>query len=622
MPTAEITKERRTMRAHPNLVLQVIKSQAGTLAKAALEGVMNAIDGKADNIIVTITAIMLRIEDDGVGFAGKKVREVFEEFGNPHPMDENGFSTDAKFGKFRIGRGQMFAFGKNTWRSINYRMYTDIDRMGLEYDYEEGHPNQPGCVVEIELYEPLNLREIQNTVDQITKFCRYTDRNLTVNGVSVAADPTKMKWDIVHDLAYINKKVTEHRWRSTTTGLDVYQQGVFVETLPVSEFGLEGTIVIRDEVGVNFARNQVLRRCPQWKKVAALLKQEGLRDIEKKKKLTRDQARSFVEEFSGGDGDVTYESFFDTACMPDVTGKLWSGSQILKLINSRSDSPRIKRDADGCILLGFAPKGNKEAAKVMDLKRGLVLDDAVLEQLRLDHIKDPEKQGLAAVRAICGLDNTGCRRDHRGNPIHDRFDERLKWADYTTLLNDIEDREYHRLSQDDWTDREDDILSGAQSIMYWLDHELHGYKERENRVASLGVSELSTAWTDGATCIAFDRTFLNGLQLHMERDWFELGILIASLYARSTDSTQADGTRDDIEYLQNFKELVFKLPNLCRQTHQTHINKLLRRGGKLPKNVQGIINKEAEAYAHQLVAYKAEAEQAAMPPVPPGFERN
>lgn len=227
------------MRAHSNLVLQVIKSQAGTIAKAILEGVMNSIDQAAKNIAVTITAKLVRITDDGRGFAGQIVKDVFEEFGNPHPMDDEGFAKDTVFGKFRIGRGQMFAFGKNTWRSANFRMITDVDKWGLDYDYEEGHPDQPGCIVEIELYDALSLRDIQHTVDQITKFCRYTDRNLVVNGKSVATDPATLKWDVVNDLAYIKKKVVEHRYRNGT-GLDVYQQGVFVESLPLSEFGLEG----------------------------------------------------------------------------------------------------------------------------------------------------------------------------------------------------------------------------------------------------------------------------------------------------------------------------------------------------------------------------------------------
>jgi hypothetical protein len=41
---------RRIIRVHPDLVCQVMKSQAGKLAKTALEGVTNAIDGDMRNI--------------------------------------------------------------------------------------------------------------------------------------------------------------------------------------------------------------------------------------------------------------------------------------------------------------------------------------------------------------------------------------------------------------------------------------------------------------------------------------------------------------------------------------------------------------------------------------------
>lgn len=596
---SKVTTERRTMRAHNNLVLQVIKSQAGTLSKAILEGVMNSIDQEAPNIIVTISADRVRIEDDGKGFAGQVVKDVFEEFGNPHPMDEEGFAKDTKFGKFRIGRGQMFAFGKNVWRSAEFQMTTDIDNMGLEYVYEEGHTFQPGCIVEIELYEALSLREIQNTIDQITRFCRYTESNLMVNGESIALDPAKLKWDVVTPEAYIKKKVVEHRWRGGT-GLDVYQQGVFVETLPTSEFGLEGTIVIRQEVSVNFARNQVLRRCKRWKKIAALLKEEGIKDIAKKSKLTRQEARNFVEEFSGGEGGVSYNTFFSTACMPDITGKMWSAEQLLKLINSNAKVPKILRDEDGRLRLGFAAKGDREAEKVMQMRRAVVLDEVVLEQLRVDHIADLAAQGLAAVRAISGLDMTGAAPPNH----YDRFRGNLVWRDYRALLEDVDDRDYHRFSADEFTPREDDFLRCAEHIMRSLDSHMHGWQDRENRSVGIGASALSDAWTDGATYITFDREYVSKLDLGMERDWFKVGLQIAKLYAYREDSTKSGDVEEGIEYLQCYADLTKVLPDACRHAYQICVTLMSRRAGKLPKSMQNNINKEAETHAAMLVAYQ------------------
>ena len=585
------------MRAHSNLVLQVIKSQAGTLDKAIGEGFMNSYDQGAKNITIDITSKLVRIVDDGRGFAGQVVKDVFEEFGNPHPMDEEGFAKDTTFGKFRIGRGQMFAFGKNTWRSANFKMVTDVDKWGLDYDYEEGHPNQPGCIVEIELYDALSLRDIQHTVDRLTKFCRYTDRNLVVNGKSVATDPATLKWDVVNDLAYIKKKVVEHRYRNGT-GLDVYQQGVFVESLPLSEFGLEGVIVIRQEVSVNFARNQVLRRCARWKKIAQLLKEEGIRSASNKKKLNRQEARNFVEEYAGG-GSVSHDMFYDTACLPDVTGKLWSPHQLYNLIHTRSDAPKILRDADGRVSLCFGPKGDHEAEKVMQLKRAVVLDEVVLEWLHADDIDDPAEQGAAAIKVICEV------QPERGNAqSYDRFRGMLIWADYRLLLEDVDDRDYHRLSPDEYTQREEDFIRCIENVMSHLDYSVNGFNDRENRSAGIGQTDLTKAWTDGASHITFDRNFVASLNLSMERDWFKAGLIVADMYAFTSDSTTEKD--DSVECLQRYAEFTESLPDACRKAYQVFINIMLRRGGKLPKPIQENMMREAEAYAHEQHVYQDE----------------
>lgn len=597
-----ITSQTRTMRANDNLVLQVIKSQAGTLSKAILEGVMNSIDQEAENITVSINATTVTIKDDGRGFSGQDVQAVFEEFGKPHPLDEEGFAKDTTFGKFRIGRGQMFAFGKNTWRSANYRMLTDVDNRGLDYTFEDGHEFQPGCVVEIELYEALSLREIQAAADSLTHYCRYTKSNLTVNGVSIANDPAKLKWDVVNEIAYIKKKAVEHRW-SSGSGLDIYQQGVFVENIPTSTFGLEGVVVIRQEVSVNFARNQVLRRCPRWKRIEKMLKEEGINAITKKARLTRAEARNFVEEFSGGGGEVSYEAFFETACLPDVTGKMWSPMQFKRLINASAGSSRVMRNADGCILIGFAPKGDREAEKVMLMKKAVVLDEVVLEQLRVDHIKGDKKCGDAALRAICGTDMARV-----ANPLsQDRFNGRLIWCDFKTLLNDESDSaDYYRFSADEFTSKEHDFLRCVDTIMRGLDMTINGWQQRQNRASGIGSSRLCGAWTDGATHITFDREFVGNLALEMERDWFRVGLLCAKLYSYNEDSTRSSDVEEGVEFLQSYLRLTEALPDISRQAYQTFITLMNRRVGKLTKSAQNSIHKEAETHATLLMAYQPE----------------
>ena len=96
---------------HNKLLLDVIRRQAGSLTKAIMEGVMNAVDAGATRCDISVTADTVTITDDGKGFASKKeIQEWFEVFGAAHSEEE------AKtFGTFRMGRGQMFAYGVNKW---------------------------------------------------------------------------------------------------------------------------------------------------------------------------------------------------------------------------------------------------------------------------------------------------------------------------------------------------------------------------------------------------------------------------------------------------------------------------------------------------------------------------
>src|SRR5690606_17939145 len=130
--------ERRTLKMHPHLLWSVIHRQAGTIGKGILEGVMNSVDAGATRCDIILDREHFSIEDDGKGFASdQEIEDFFETFGTPH---EEG---DAKYGRFRMGRGQMMAFGMNVWHTNNYKMVVDLkpqkDALGKEtalgYDF-------------------------------------------------------------------------------------------------------------------------------------------------------------------------------------------------------------------------------------------------------------------------------------------------------------------------------------------------------------------------------------------------------------------------------------------------------------------------------------------------------
>ncbi|MDQ6988428.1 MAG: ATP-binding protein, partial [Mariprofundaceae bacterium] len=105
----------RQFKAHDNILLHTIKRQAGTFPKGVLEGTMNGIESGASRIDLLLeyddSGVHFQIKDDGRGIATKQeLIEHFEYFATPHGEDE-----EKIWAEFRMGRAQLFCFGRNVW---------------------------------------------------------------------------------------------------------------------------------------------------------------------------------------------------------------------------------------------------------------------------------------------------------------------------------------------------------------------------------------------------------------------------------------------------------------------------------------------------------------------------
>lgn len=95
------TSEQRQFSLHPHIIFDVISSQAGSRGKGYLELVMNAIDARASQFAIDITADGYVARDDGAGFRDyQAITTFFEQFGCPRS------DGDRIVGQFGMGRGQ------------------------------------------------------------------------------------------------------------------------------------------------------------------------------------------------------------------------------------------------------------------------------------------------------------------------------------------------------------------------------------------------------------------------------------------------------------------------------------------------------------------------------------
>ncbi|HFV9292198.1 TPA: ATP-binding protein [Serratia fonticola] len=88
----------------PQIIHHIIYSQAGSIGKAVIELLMNAVDAEATDVTLTLTRNGFTCQDNGKGFASRDdVLRYFGRFGTPHQ------EGDATYGRFRLGRGQIMA---------------------------------------------------------------------------------------------------------------------------------------------------------------------------------------------------------------------------------------------------------------------------------------------------------------------------------------------------------------------------------------------------------------------------------------------------------------------------------------------------------------------------------
>jgi len=286
-----LAKRKFTM--HEQMIFDVIRKQAGTLSKAALEGVMNAVDANASEIKITLDEGRMTLSDDGKGFRSKKeIEDYFETFGRPHTEQEQ-----KVFGKFRMGRGQMFAFGRNLWETGRFRMDVDVKDKGLDYDLKELSEKEraPGCSITIELYDQLLPSDVDKTVRDLELWCKWAPLRVVLNDREISSDPAAQEWQYETDEAYVSL--------TGVGGLTIYNQGVFVMDIPAYRYGTGGEVVTKmgQDLDVNFARNDILASCPIWKKVSPFIDQRATEKNTKKRALDDGARQRLAHQLKAGE---------------------------------------------------------------------------------------------------------------------------------------------------------------------------------------------------------------------------------------------------------------------------------------------------------------------------------
>jgi hypothetical protein len=482
---------------HPQMLADVIKRQAGTLLKALLELVMNGIDAGAPKIDITATTKSIRVTDTGSGMTDKKhILKFWKTFGQPPEEGEK-----KTYGQFRMGRGQAFAFGKNTWRTSQFQMKVDVQKK-LGFDLEEKLPEQKGVDVKIELYEPIGEVDILQLERELTQAIKYVAATTTFNGKVITKQVTSVKWDEESEDFYLRL--------NSTGNLYIYNLGVLVCSHPLRTYGVGGEVVSRKQLKVNFARNEVMSTCPIWKKIKPIIDDRAGRKIARAPALTDGARERLIDMLLAG---TTKDVPRDAKLLADVTGRHWAIGNI---------SPHAYNQK-----LTVAPLGSAKGDKLHAMRIAFVLsasnlalfnaedDQELLQILRKLPIPfDPQRHFTYVPFA---------QLSEKFPESYDIIKEQDWSVEETVVINTIKVAFYRLLSYQyakrATTDNPDEIAADDDFAEPIDDI------SRSTRAIYLGDSGCADGWTDGSQFIAIDRKYIKKTGITVEA-WISYGQLL------------------------------------------------------------------------------------------------
>lgn len=249
--------ESHTFEFSSAFLIHTVNSQSSTLGKGALEAIMNGVDASASKIVIDLTPTHMTITDDGHGFRTKEeVLECFKVFGFDHTNHAR------EFGRFGLGRAQLWAWCKTRWFSHNFLFDVDIRERGFNWLLGTEEPHVDGLRIEATFYKPLTNVEMVEFRSELEKLVRYSEVPVILNGEQLSKAPSESKWTVTTDEAFLRV--------SDGYSLAIYNQGIFVANLSSSNVGIAGTLVTRrgHNLTLNVSRNEIMRQsCPVWAKL-------------------------------------------------------------------------------------------------------------------------------------------------------------------------------------------------------------------------------------------------------------------------------------------------------------------------------------------------------------------
>ena len=571
---SEKIKETRLFKMHNHLMHTIIFKQSGSLEKALSELIMNSIDANSTRIDIDFNSKKntFTIVDDGKGFTKEEeIESFFDTLGTPHK------DGDAKFGRFRIGRTQIFAYASTVWRSGTFRMTVDFlndNTDGLSYTLERNLPFQKGCIINGSVYDSSKINSINSiecTLDDIfSHYFPYSDIPIYVNSELKIHPNSQCDWDIQTENAYY--KFNDYR------GAYIYNMGAFVKSYDGSYFGTGVDIVTKKALDINFARNDIiLYSCGVFKEISKEIQDYVNKNRLKRKKLSLDEKKYFFNQFITR--EIEYHQIRSVKIFTDVFEKDFSLEDLVK-------AKRVTF-SDG--------KSGKLAEMVHEDKVALVFN------ANYSYISN-QKSFPDFIKSIWNMYDfllKECKKEHPSYKLLKSDRELLGGQQYNSNIKDFESSyslKHTIIETSQLTSKEVYLLKALRRLNDIFFKEYKKFFNCKKRKIVFGESLASNAWTDGVSYIAINKKFIPLSEFGIKFFDYMLKLIIHEYCHNDFTINEHPHNQEfyklyhDITIKGGFNELkdglILNISNLPKRASLVYHNDLERNGITAPKKLK------------------------------------
>lgn len=530
------------------LVSDLIHSQNGTIATAIRELVMNSIDAGSSTVDITLTRKGFEVADRGTGFQSEEdVLRFYKRFGTPHQ------EGDALFGRFRIGRGQIMAFGPITWHSNEFKMITDVRAKGNGFDFVVDKTDVfKGCTVKGSFYEPLDEWRLEDVRRDITKLVRYTEQRVTFNGV-VLNDQSDIEWDFEDEELRIKwNPVGSHQ-------INLYSLGVFVKELARYNYGISADIVTKSALKLNMARNEINDNDGLWLKIDKLLKKKSREEAAKQSQSSRmeeDTRLSMIRQFKAG--QLSYSEALSMHLFQDIRGH---GIRAERVFNGdlpiTIDDGNHGRVADRIATTKVAFVLHSTELRTWEVTALDELQTALVKAAKLSKIN----QLVAQMEALTFVPLSELAQDVSSH--HEILEDKTLTPKHQAALNAL------RVGSRAMADK---LISQKGSFI-------------RNRKIHIGISQTAEGWTDSESYIAINKDLLKNFSRGIPGTAYLASVM---LHEYNHDKESLSSHEHGFEFYEGFHDTAINSSHeiigyVGQMMFEEYLRQLSRRLIKLPK---------------------------------------